>query len=146
MNVHCQVGWSEVMSAVSVRLMVLSRECGRCFCSCAVLSSVAIPDCVCELCAGCFKACRRLCLARLVPSSSCERIRVPCFEDAGVEEASIPDGVRQACDCCFGWYGSLHCLTFGSSLYLKRILAQCFGHFNLQMSFRARQQGQCHLG
>ena len=34
-------------------------------------------------------------------SSSLERIGVSCFEGSGVEEVSIPDGVRELCEGCF---------------------------------------------
>ena len=53
--------------------------------------------------------------------SSLERIGVECFQGSGVEEVSIPDGVRELCDRCFHWCESLRRVTFGSCSSLERI-------------------------
>ena len=55
------------------------------------------------------------------PSSSLERIGVSCFEGAGVEDVSVPDGVRELCDGCFKWCLSLRRVAFGPSSSLERI-------------------------
>ena len=59
-------------------------------------------------------------------SSSLERIGVECFAYSGVEEVSIPDGVRELCDDCFTWCNRLRRVTFGSSSSLERIGFRAF--------------------
>ena len=59
-------------------------------------------------------------------SSSLERIGVECFACSGVEEVSIPDGVRELCDRCFCECESLRRVNFGSSSSLERIGFQAF--------------------
>ena len=54
-------------------------------------------------------------------SSSIERIGVSCFEDSGVEDVSIPDGVCELCDRCFEGCERLGRVNFGSSSSLERI-------------------------
>ena len=53
--------------------------------------------------------------------SSLERIGVSCFEESGVEEVAVPDGVRELYDSCFKGCSSLHRVTFGPSSSLERI-------------------------
>ena len=43
------------------------------------------------------------------------RIGVSCFEGAGVEEVSVPDGVCELCESCFRWCKSLRRVIFGPS-------------------------------
>ena len=78
--------------------LVLSHDCELCYCSYGVLSSVCIPDSVRELCDCCFKGCKSLRRVYLGSSSSLDLIGYSCFEDSGVEEVSILDGVRDLCD------------------------------------------------
>ena len=59
-------------------------------------------------------------------SSSLERIGVECFQESGVEDVSIPDGVRELCDRCLSWCRSLRRVTCGSSSLLERIGNACF--------------------
>ena len=117
--------------------LVLSHDCELCYSSYGVLSSVFIPDSVCELCDGCFRGRRNLCrvtfgasssLCRVTfgASSSLERIGVECFQETGVEEVSIPDGVCELCDRCFRGCRTLCRVTFGSSSSLERIGVECF--------------------
>ena len=58
---------------------------------------------------------------RFGPSSSLERIGVDWIEGTGVEEVSVPDGVRELCDGCFNGCSSLRRVTFGPSSSLRRI-------------------------
>ena len=58
--------------------------------------------------------------------SSLARIGVSCFEVSGVEEVSIPDGVRELCDGCFDGCRSLRGVNFGSSSSLERIGFRAF--------------------
>ena len=55
------------------------------------------------------------------------RIGDSCFEDSGVEEVSIPDGVRELCCGCFCDCWGLHRVTFGSCSSLELIGVNCFG-------------------
>ena len=49
--------------------------------------------------------------------------------DTGLEEVSIPDGVRELCDYCFAGRFSPRRVMFGSLLSLERIRVYCFkGH------------------
>ena len=59
-------------------------------------------------------------------SSSLERIGACCFQGSGVEEESIPDGVRELGDGCFRECESLRRVTFGSSSSLERIGFRAF--------------------
>ena len=54
--------------------LVLSDDFRICFSSYGELSSVCVPDCVRELCDGCFKGCWRLRRVTFGPSLSLERI------------------------------------------------------------------------
>ena len=49
-----------------------------------------------------------------------------CFEGGGVEEVSIPNGVRELCDRCFKECRSLRRVDFGSSSSLERIGFRAF--------------------
>ena len=49
-----------------------------------------------------------------------------CFASSGVEEASIPDGVRELCEGCFEGCSSLRRVMFGSSSSLERIGFRAF--------------------
>ena len=60
------------------------------------------------------------------PSSSLERIGVSCFENSGVEEVSVPNGVRELCDGCFKGCWRLRRVTFGPSSSLERVGSLCF--------------------
>ena len=93
---------------------------------------ISIPDSVRELCDGCFKGCSSLRRVTFGPSSSLERIGVEAFgavrpegfgqsTPCGLEEISIPDGVRELCDGCFKGCSSLRRVTFGPSSSLERI-------------------------
>ena len=63
-------------------------------------------------------------------SSSLERIDIEAFgavqdlrgksTPCGLEEISIPDGVRELCDGCFKWCSRLRRVTFGRSSSLDR--------------------------
>ena len=55
------------------------------------------------------------------PSSSLERIGGYCFAKTGVEEVSVPDGVRELCDGCFRRCQGLRRVTFGPSSSLARL-------------------------
>ena len=99
------------------------------------LEEIRIPDSVRELCDGCFKGCSRLRRVTFGPSSSLERIGVEAFgavqaggqsTPCGLEEISIPNGVRELCDDCFKRCKSLRRVTFGPSSSLERIGADCF--------------------
>ena len=59
-------------------------------------------------------------------SSSLERIGVSCFAFSGVDEVSIPDGVRELCEGCFKGCKKLRHVSFSSSSSLERIGALCF--------------------
>ena len=96
------------------------------------VGEVSVPDGVRELCDGCFKGCWRLRRVTFGPSSSLERIGVEAFgavrpegfgqsTPCGLEEISIPDGVRELCDGCFKGCSRLRRLTFGPSSSLERI-------------------------
>ena len=62
----------------------------------------------------------------IVASSSLERIGDYCFDGSGVEEARIPDGVRELRDGCFKECKGLRRVNFGSLLSLERIGFQAF--------------------
>ena len=72
----------------------------------------------------CFKGCGSH--VTFTFSSLLERISISCFEGSGVEEVSIPDGVRDLCDFCFKGCKSLRRVTFGPSSSLEPIGAGCF--------------------
>ena len=59
--------------------LVLSDDLRICFSSYGRLSSVCVPDSVCELCDGCFSTCESLRRVTFGPSSSLERIGALCF-------------------------------------------------------------------
>ena len=59
--------------------LVLSDDLSICFSSYGVLSSVCVPDCVRELCDGCFKGCWSLRRVTFGPCSSLERIGFRAF-------------------------------------------------------------------
>ena len=50
---------------------------------------------------------------------------------SGVEDVSVPDGVRELCDDCFIGCKSLRGVTFGPSSSLERIGAHCFHGWSL---------------
>ena len=50
-----------------------------------------------------------------------------CFDETGVEEVSVPDGVRELCDGCSTECKSLRRVTFGPSSLLERIGVEAFG-------------------
>ena len=107
--------------------LILSHDWARCFGSYGDLSSVSIPDSVCELCDHCFEDCKNLRRVTFGSSSSLERIGVCCFCGSGVEEVSIPDSVYELCDRCFEGCERLRRVTFGSSSSLERIGFNAFG-------------------
>ena len=99
------------------------------------VEEVSVPDGFHKLCDGCFKGCSSLRRVTFGPSSSLERIGVEAFgavhgvcqsTPCGLEEISIPDGVRELCDGCFKGCSSLRRVTFGPSSSLERIGAHCF--------------------
>ena len=59
-------------------------------------------------------------------SSSLGRIGDSCCEGSGVEEVSIPDGVRELCDGCVEGCKSLRRVNFGSSSSLEKIVFAAF--------------------
>ena len=58
--------------------------------------------------------------------SSLEQIGSWCFAHSGIEDVSIPDGVRELCNRCFRRCWSLRRVEFGSSSSLERIGVGCF--------------------
>ena len=73
-----------------------------------------------------------VCRVTFGASSSLERIGVECFQETGVEEVSIPDGVRELCDRCFCECKKLRRVTFGSSSSLERIGGACLWFSGLE--------------
>ena len=55
-----------------------------------------------------------------------------CFEDSGVEDVSIPDGVYELGSCCFKGCKNLLRVTFGPSSSLVRISCSCFFHAGVE--------------
>ena len=90
------------------------------------IEELSIPDCVRDLCGGCFDGCESLRRVTFGPSSMLERIGASCFEGTRIEDLSIPDCVRDLCNCWFKGCRSLRCVTFGPSSSLERIGVSCF--------------------
>ena len=86
---------------------------------------IRIPDCVREMCEGCFQGCENLRRVTFGPSSSLKRIGASCFKNTGVEYIVIPDGVRELCEGCFQGCGCLWRVTFGPASSLERFGASC---------------------
>ena len=115
--------------------LVLSADCKRCYCSYGSLTSVCIPDSVCEIWDCCFQGCESLESVTFGPSSCLEMIGAEAFGGipgltdyifCGLSEIRVPDSVRELCDACFRGCQNLVCVTFSSSSSLETIGVDCF--------------------
>ena len=92
-----------------------------------------------------------------LPASFTQILHCKIFESyqafRGVEEFSVPDGVRELCDGCFEGCSSVRRVTFGPSSLLERIGALCYYgcglvEFKIPVSVRAIGRGafgECEL-
>ena len=95
------------------------------------LEEISIPDSVRELCDRCFYGCSKLRRVTFGPSPSLEKIGVKAFSGDGdnpdnsracaIESITIPDSVRELCECCFYGCSNLRVINFGASSSLEKL-------------------------
>ena len=95
-----------------------------------------VPDRVRQLCDKCFYGCASLRHVTFGLLSTLDRVGAEAFSVkvdyggntnvCGLEDISIPDGVRELCDRCFFKCSNLRSVTFGASPSLERIGVEAF--------------------
>lgn len=103
------------------------------------VTELRIPDCIEEICNGCFYGCQQLMRVTFGEHSLLKRIGCDAF--AGVNFANrltritIPDGVEEIGDSCFFCCTNLARVSFGESSVLKRIGCDAFSGYSKGCAF-----------